>query len=529
MPNHIQTKSVIYLLSIGLFGCFVAVTGYLYHLDKNSQLANLRDQVLSQAGTIRANIEHEVNTSLNLTMGLVVYIASNPNITQSEFESIAERIIGKATYIQNIGLAKNNVISHIYPLAGNTKALGLRYLDSPQQRDAVLRAIKTQNTVIAGPVNLVQGGVGLISRIPIFLDNEQEKYWGIASLVIKADEFYRQVGIEQFAPGLLIALRGKDAMGISGDVFYGDAGLFQPDRSVLLPITLPEGSWLLASAPRNGWEMNAQRSFAIWLTGLSISLVLSVLLFALLSTVAALSETKRKMMLAYEHKDRFFTHMAHELRTPLTAIQGAVGLLASKKINLNSEKADDLLQNAQRNCQRLLWIINDVLDLKKLESGSRQHAMEPFSINHAISDAIDEIEQLAGRYRIELTRQDSLDDTVMVLGDKAKISQVLANFLANAVKYSPVGSVITVKTSVDNEGVCVEVIDQGEGISADKLDAVFSEFSQDKVSDKTEIASTGLGLAISRLIIEQHDGEIGCYNISGGGCSFYFVLPLYKA
>jgi signal transduction histidine kinase len=528
MQKVIRNKGVIYLPSIALFACCMALTGYLYHLEKQSQLAKLRDQVVSQAGTIRANIEHEVNTSLNLTMGLVVYIVSNPEITQLEFEPIAERIIGKASYIQNIGLAKDNVISHIYPLEGNAQALGLRYMDIPQQRDAVIRAIESRNTIIAGPVNLVQGGVGLISRIPIFLDKQQQRYWGIASLVIKADEFFARLGIESFSGTLNIGLRGKDSRGDAGEVFYGDPGLFSQGQSVVLPISLPEGSWILVAAPKAGWHMDGQRAFSIWLIGTSVSLLLSVLFFALLKTISALSEAKRKMGLAYAHKERFFTHMAHELRTPLTAIQGVVGLLASKKVALDTEKADGLLQNAQRNCQRLLWIINDVLDLKKLESASRKDVMVPLSISKVIENAIDEVGQVAGQYQMAIIREGGNDNAIEVLGDASQLRQVLVNLLANAIKYSPSGSSITVKLDARVGDVRVEVIDQGEGISPDKIDDVFNEFSQDKASEKIGIASTGLGLAISKLIIGQHEGSIGCYNVTDGGCCFFFVLPRYE-
>lgn len=522
----IQNKRIVYLLSEILFVCGIAITAYLHHLDSQTRLAVLRDHVLSQAGVIRVNLEHEINTSLNLTLGLAVYIASHPDISQTEFESIAKRIVGKAHYIQNIGLARDNVISHIYPLQGNEKALGFHYLDSPEQRDAVVRAIETRNTVIAGPVKLVQGGTGLISRMPIFLDNAQTQYWGMASLVIQLDAFFHKVGIDQSAQNLRIALRGKDSTGESGEVFYGKPELFQQRDTVLLPISLPQGSWQLAAMPRDAWSPASGHAIIIWGLGLAVSTTLSILLFGLLNSMRALSEAKQKVELANEQKARFFSHMTHELRTPLTAIQGVVGLLAGKRLQLDTAKIDELLQNALRNCTRLQWIINDMLDLKKLESGSSQYNMIPLAIREVIADAVDEVEQFARQYNMELVIEDQVPESVRVLADKPQLRQVLANLLANAIKYSPAQSTIRVIASTTTGVVRVEVIDQGEGISENRIEGIFNEFSQDKPTDKAGIASTGLGLSISKHIIQQHGGTIGCHNLPEGGCCFFFTLPV---
>lgn len=504
-----------------------AVSVNLYQLNKQREFAYLHDQVLQQASVIRANLEHEINTSLNLTLGLVIYISTHPDITQHEFSVIARRIVQKAPYIKNVGLARDNVISHIYPLAGNEAALGIRYLDLPDQREAVLRAINTRSTVIAGPVRLVQGGTGLISRIPIFLDNRAEDYWGIASLVIDAEAFYQRVGISSGVTGNLnIALRGKDSLGDQGEVFYGDGELFERPDSVLLPIAWPEGSWVLAAEPHQGWVLYNSGSFEILMLGISVSVFISMLVYALLDALVALSQAKRRAEASSEQKSRFFGHMTHELRTPLTAIQGVLGILQSDRVELDKAQVRELLGNADRNCSRLLWVINDVLDLKKLESGGMQLSVEPVAVMGLVRDAIDELKHIADQYQISLRIEQSVDDGVQVSGDRQRLGQVVANLLGNAIKYSPEGSVVRVNVLKIPEAVRLEVIDQGEGVSADKLDSIFEEFVQDKASRKDKIASTGLGLSISKKIIEQHQGRIGCRNLEAGGCCFYAELPI---
>lgn len=525
MRRIIEDRRLIHLVVLCLFVGGVALTDYAYRLDQRQQLAQLRDRVLEQAAGVRSDIEHQVNTSLNLHVGLAAYVATKPDISQQEFDAMAARILERARYIRNIGLARDNVVSHIYPLEGNLQALGLRYLDMPEQQDAVLRAIESRHSVIAGPVELVQGGMGFISRIPIFLDKERTRYWGMASVVMNVEDFFREAGLDRYGADLKIALRGKDSLGAAGDVFYGDARLFGDANAVQLPIALREGGWILAAAPQEGWQGDGRRGWMILGIGVGISLIASLLLFVLLDLLAALSKANQRAEQASAHKARFFSHMTHELRTPLTAIQGVVSLLASGKLKLDAEQSGELLQNALRNCQRLQWIVNDMLDLKKLESGTAWFAAEPQSVADLIEDSVDGIELIARHYGVELKIDNRVDAAVRVSGDRIRLQQVLTNLLSNAIKYSPESGVVDIRAFGTADGVRVEVIDQGEGVSEDKLHVIFEEFSQDKPSNKNSIASTGLGLSISKHIIDQHGGRIGCRNIPTGGCCFYIELP----
>lgn len=529
MHRIFKGRRFIYPLVLSVFMGGVAVTGYLYRLEQQQQHAHLRDHVLREAGMIRAGIEQQVNTSLNLTMGLVIYVATNPDISQPQFEVIAGRILDRAGYIRNIGLAKDSVISHVYPLEGNRAALGFRFMDSPQQRAAVLRAIETRHSLIAGPVALVQGGEGFIGRIPIYLDKERTRYWGLASVVMNVDAFFRAAGIERFSADLDMALRGKDSLGGAGEVFYGDAALFGRSDAVQLPIALPQGSWLLAASLREGLHVDHRRTAILLAAGIGISLLLSVFLYLLLDLLVALSRANQRAEQASAQKTRFISQMTHELRTPLTAIQGAVSLLASGKFALDAQQSESLLQNALRNCQRLQWIVNDVLDLKKLESGTASMVRTSVSISALIADARDGVEQFARQYGIGFQVDNRVDDAVKVSGDRSRLQQVMINLLSNAIKYSPENGRVAINAFAIADGVRVEVIDQGDGVSEDKLSTIFEEFSQDKPSAKSNIASTGLGLSISKQIIERHGGRIGCHNLAVGGCCFYIELPIGAA
>ncbi len=501
---------------------------YMVQLDIKNQHAHLHAQVLAQAGDLRTRLEHEIHTTLNLTMGSLVYVASHPDINQEEFAQFAKEIMQRAPYIQNLGLAKDNVISHVYPLQGNEKALGLRYLDNPAQRDAVLRAIETKKTVIAGPVNLVQGGQGLISRIPIFLNDAKNSYWGITSIVVKVESFFEKVGLVDSTATLNVALRGNDASGAIGEVFYGDASLFDQPDNVVLTIPLPQGSWVLAAAPKNGWISDHTRVVTLYTVGIAFSLLIAALLYFLMLKNIALRHAERKAVLASEHKNRFFTNMTHELRTPLTAIYGSIKLLDSGKVPVGSTPWKELFNNAERNCQRLMWIVNDILDLKKLESGKLEYHMALESIDAIVDDAVDEVQQYAEQYHINIQRNPQPQQPAMVEVDRNRIQQVVVNLLSNAIKFSPAGAKVEVHTRLENDGICVEIQDYGTGIAEDKIAAIFNEFVQaENASDNSRkiAASTGLGLSISKQMVEDHGGSIGCYNKNNAGAVFYFKLP----
>jgi signal transduction histidine kinase len=523
-----QNKSILaFCLVVLVFLC--AFVHYVVQLDVKNQHTHLHEHVLAQAGDLRTRLEHEIHTTLNLTMGSLVYVASHPDISQEEFAQFAQEIIRRAPYIQNLGLAKNNIITHIFPLRGNEPALGLHYLDNPEQRSAVMRAIERKKTVIAGPVNLVQGGKGFISRIPIFLNDAANSYWGLTSIVVKVEPFFQKVGLADVAASMNVALRGKDARGASGEVFYGEGGLFDHPESVILTIPLPDGEWVLAAEPKQGWATDRSRTYTMYTVGVSISWLISLLLYSLLVKNIALKREQRKAVLASEHKNRFFTNMTHELRTPLTAIYGSIRLLASGKVPINSGTWNELFNNAERNCQRLMWIVNDILDLKKLESGKLEYHMALQSLDDIVIEAMDEVQQYAEQFSITLDFNNHHHQPAMVNVDRKRIQQVIVNLLSNAIKFSPTDASVTISIQQKSDCVCVEIVDYGSGIAEDKIEAIFSEFVQAENTSESSrkiAASTGLGLSISKKLVDDHGGSIGCYNKDNAGAVFYFKLPL---
>ncbi len=219
----------------------------------------------AEAATVRARLESELNATLSLTLGLSSFVLADPKFSEQAMEQVAASLIRLQPAIRSVALAPDNVIRYIYPRAGNEKALGLRYLETPTQRDAVLRLMREQRPVIAGPIELVQGGIGLVNRIPVLFARRDggTRYWGLASVAIDPRPIFARAGLEEDGghSGMYFALRGKDGLGARGDVFLGDGALFDDPSAVTMDVIIPGGSWQLAvraSMPETGYGLGVQ-------------------------------------------------------------------------------------------------------------------------------------------------------------------------------------------------------------------------------------------------------------------------------
>lgn len=223
-------------------------------------------------------------------------------------------------------------------------------------------------------------------------------------------------------------------------------------------------------------------------------------------------------------KDEFISTVSHELRTPLTSIRGALGLLSSGILGAVNDKAANLLRIALTNSDRLVRLINDILDLERVQSGKEPLAFRPVQLGEIVRQAIDGMQPVAEAAGVQL-----IHDTtkIEIAADADRLLQVLTNLLSNAVKFSPPGATISVILRPGVNGVTLSVIDHGRGIPADKLEAIFGRFQQVDASDSRQKGGSGLGLAICRTIVLQHSGRIWAERNPVRGSTFRVFLP-YK-
>ena len=221
-------------------------------------------------------------------------------------------------------------------------------------------------------------------------------------------------------------------------------------------------------------------------------------------------------------KDEFVSTVSHELRTPLTSIRGALGLLSAGLLGTINDKAANLLRIALSNSDRLVRLINDILDLERIQSGREPLAFRPIALGEIVRQAIDGMQPVADAANVQLIHDSNV---VQLSADPDRLLQVITNLLSNAVKFSPVGATVSVTLREGSSGVTLSVIDQGRGIPADKLESIFDRFQQVDASDSRQKGGSGLGLAICRTIVQQHNGRIWAERNPVCGSTFRVVLP----
>ncbi len=237
-----------------LIGLAVLVAVGLFVDRQSTYLAEerMRAEVLAQASLIRAKLEGNINSNIQLVRGLVSTLTTEPEMDQRRFSALVSSLFEEHSQLRSVAAAPDLVVSMTYPFDGNDRAIGLDYRTNEQQRDSVLRARDTGKLVLAGPVELVQGGHGFIGRFPVFTDGPAGgTFWGIVSAVVDVGRLYADSGLVDPALGIDISITGRDAKGHLGERFFG------PDLTRQNPVTadvvLPSGTWEISAVPKGGW------------------------------------------------------------------------------------------------------------------------------------------------------------------------------------------------------------------------------------------------------------------------------------
>jgi signal transduction histidine kinase/CheY-like chemotaxis protein len=208
-------------------------------------------------------------------------------------------------------------------------------------------------------------------------------------------------------------------------------------------------------------------------------------------------------------KDEFISTVSHELRTPLTSIRGALGLLSAGVMGKVDDKALNLLRIASTNTDRLVRLINDILDLERMDAGRAPLHLRRCALSELVLQAVETMRSMADAAGIRIEIVPELQaDPIVFEGDSDRMLQVLVNLLSNAIKFSPRGSSVRILGGYDGENLLLRIEDRGRGVPTDKLETIFDRFHQVEASDARQKGGTGLGLAICRSILAQHGGSI---------------------
>jgi signal transduction histidine kinase len=238
-----------------------------------------------------------------------------------------------------------------------------------------------------------------------------------------------------------------------------------------------------------------------------------------------IQDKTQQLEIANRHKSEFLANMSHELRTPLNAVIGFSEVLIERMFGEVNAKQEEYLNDILSSGKHLLSLINDILDLSKIEAGRMELEAQPFDLPSALDNALTLIRERAARHSIGL--EVHVDPRIgEVVADERKVKQVLLNLLSNAVKFTPEGGKITMGAALNGDAVAVSVADTGIGIAAEDQEAVFEEFRQvgDDYARKRE--GTGLGLALARRLVELHGGTLSLESELGKGSTFTFTIPV---
>jgi len=234
----------------------------------------------------------------------------------------------------------------------------------------------------------------------------------------------------------------------------------------------------------------------------------------------------RQLELASQHKSEFLANMSHELRTPLNAVIGFSEVLSDRMFGELNEKQDEYLKDIHASGQHLLSLINDILDLSKIEAGRMELEPTDFDLRTAIENALTLVRERAGRRGIALHQM--VDQRLgHIRGDERKIKQVLLNLLSNALKFTPEDGRIDVRAGLVDSMAEISVTDNGVGIAPEDQGAIFEEFRQVGTAEK-RAEGTGLGLTLCRKFVELHGGRIWVHSQVRAGSSFTFVIPVRR-
>lgn len=243
-----------------------------------------------------SKLEIALYSRIHYTKSVAAYVSLRPEITKAEFHNLAAELINNDSVISTMALSKDCIISAIYPVDGHEAAIGLDLLAHPARREIVEKTIETHKTFVAGPVELVEGGMAFISYTPIFdkSTGEENKFWGVTDIVIKRDMLITEATLNESELGFLFAIRGFNGLGENGDVWWGNNKVFDKDP-LKTTINLPDGEWILAAVPENGWSSYIKQDRVLFNLLVSSSLIISFLIWLISRAVSRIKRSEQEL------------------------------------------------------------------------------------------------------------------------------------------------------------------------------------------------------------------------------------------
>ena len=522
---HCYIVGLIAFLTALIVGVFL-----LHNLEKDEKTTG---KYMAQITEKRVRARLDQYSMLSALLGN--YISAGENLDENTFSELAEKIPNEDGVIKAFELAPEGIVTDIYPKQGNEGAFGLDMLQEHERKKDAILARDSGKYTLGGPYQLKQGGTGALLFNPVYQDNnsEQGEFWGFVILVIDWDRFIGEINLDylsdaDFCYRILTYDRGS-----SDKIILAESQDNMSDNILTVECAVPNNTWYFDIMPSEGWS---PRSY--WIMCIVISYVFSLLIatvFYLISSKkhrerqyeAELEKAAEQAKNANEAKTRFLFNMSHDIRTPMNAIVGFSGLL--EKNLQNERKAKEYLEKIQSSSNLLLRIINQVLEMARIESGTavlQLKAEDMDALFHRVNTVFEEdVRKKNLQYHAVLDVRHHY-----VVCDQTKLQEIMLNIISNAIKYTPEGHSIYVEVheAVSENPSKIRYIfsceDTGIGMSEEYLPHIYEEFSREHSTTENKVPGTGLGLPIIKSMIELMGGSIQVESRQGIGTKFTIDL-----
>lgn len=351
------------LIALIVFITLSALTLLFTQYKKGQWEKDLRIQLSEVLIGKKSELEKALYSRIYYTRGVAAYVALNPDITNEEYQELAKEYIGNDSVINTMALSKDAVINAIYPVEGHEEAIGLDLLGHPERKEIVQQTIETGLTFVAGPVELVEGGIAFISYTPIFDKTVPDNpFWGVTDIVIKKDELLNEANLNYTENGYNFALKGYNGEGENGALFWGAEQVFE-QKPVKININLPLGNWVLAAIPDKGWEQYKDQDKTLSQLLFVSAFIISALIWLFANSVMKIRQNEKQLKAIFASLDSLII----ELNSNGEYINIATDnehLLALPKNKIIGKKVHDVFDKEMAGF--FLHSINECLQSKKL-------------------------------------------------------------------------------------------------------------------------------------------------------------------
>ena len=531
--SELYKKIRVHCYIVGLIAFLTALIVGVFLLHNLEKDAKTTGKYMAQITEKRVRARLDQYSMLSALLGN--YISAGENLDENTFSELAEKIPNEDGVIKAFELAPEGIVTDIYPKQENEGAFGLDMLQEHERKKDAILARDSGKYTLGGPYQLKQGGTGALLFNPVYQDNnsEQDEFWGFVILVIDWDRFIGEINLDYLSDADFCYRIWTYDRGSSDKIILAESQDNMSDNILTVECAVPNNTWYFDIIPSEGWS---PRSY--WIMCIVISYVFSLLIatvFYLISSKkhrerqyeAELEKAAEQAKNANEAKTRFLFNMSHDIRTPMNAIVGFSGLL--EKNLQNERKAKEYLEKIQSSSNLLLRIINQVLEMARIESGTavlQLKAEDMDALFHRVNTVFEEdVRKKNLQYHAVLDVRHHY-----VVCDQTKLQEIMLNIISNAIKYTPEGHSIYVEVheAVSENPSKIRYIfsceDTGIGMSEEYLPHIYEEFSREHSTTENKVPGTGLGLPIIKSMIELMGGSIQVESRQGIGTKFTIDL-----